>query len=225
MVVESLGTKKAGLKPTASLHGICGDRIKCIGIEPAILRSLGSQNFRLDGCLFLEKILLFLLNFSVQMELIEYVTREELEGRVAVVLMVALLYEVVTKLRVTELKKEYGKQGLCVVGSRITAFDIDGGFFCYSFSFCHGFKTWVLIFFLTFFFESDAVVALMTIKNNLNDPYNVLENWDINSVDPCSWRMVTCSSDGYVSALGLPSQSLSGTLSPWIGNLTNLQSV
>ncbi|RVW43297.1 Protein NSP-interacting kinase 3 [Vitis vinifera] len=69
------------------------------------------------------------------------------------------------------------------------------------------------------------VVALMTIKNNLNDPYNVLENWDINSVDPCSWRMVTCSSDGYVSALGLPSQSLSGTLSPWIGNLTNLQSV
>ncbi|KAF2292768.1 hypothetical protein GH714_027997 [Hevea brasiliensis] len=37
--------------------------------------------------------------------------------------------------------------------------------------------------------------------------------------------MVTCSPDGYVSALGLPSQSLSGTLSPWIGNLTNLQSV
>lgn len=45
------------------------------------------------------------------------------------------------------------------------------------------------------------VVALMAIKNDLNDPYNVLENWDINSVDPCSWRMVTCSPDGYVSAL------------------------
>lgn len=69
------------------------------------------------------------------------------------------------------------------------------------------------------------VVALMAIKNDLNDPYNVLENWDINSVDPCSWRMVTCSPDGYVSALGLPSQSLSGTLSSGIGNLTNLQSV
>ncbi|XP_052204983.1 protein NSP-INTERACTING KINASE 3-like isoform X2 [Diospyros lotus] len=69
------------------------------------------------------------------------------------------------------------------------------------------------------------VVALMAIKNDLNDPYNVLENWDINSVDPCSWRMVTCSPDGYVSALGLPSQSLSGTLSPGIGNLSNLQSV
>ncbi|XP_062158779.1 protein NSP-INTERACTING KINASE 3 [Alnus glutinosa] len=69
------------------------------------------------------------------------------------------------------------------------------------------------------------VVALMAIKNDLFDPHNVLENWDINSVDPCSWRMVTCSPDGYVSALGLPSQSLSGTLSPGIGNLSNLQSV
>ncbi|KAH7857238.1 hypothetical protein Vadar_010454 [Vaccinium darrowii] len=69
------------------------------------------------------------------------------------------------------------------------------------------------------------VVALMAIKNSLRDPYNVLENWDINSVDPCSWRMVTCNGDGYVSALGLPSQSVSGTLSPGIGNLSNLQSV
>ncbi|XWS22620.1 hypothetical protein CRYUN_Cryun29cG0051800 [Craigia yunnanensis] len=52
-----------------------------------------------------------------------------------------------------------------------------------------------------------------------------MKNWDSNSVDPCSWRMVTCSPDGYVSALGLPSQRLSGTLSPSIGNLSNLQSV
>ncbi|KAB2084380.1 hypothetical protein ES319_A05G329900v1 [Gossypium barbadense] len=69
------------------------------------------------------------------------------------------------------------------------------------------------------------VVALMAIKLNLRDPYNVLENWDSNSVDPCSWRMVTCTADGYVSALGLPSQSLSGTLSTSIGNLSYLQSV
>ncbi|KAL1565638.1 Protein NSP-INTERACTING KINASE 3 [Salvia divinorum] len=68
------------------------------------------------------------------------------------------------------------------------------------------------------------VVALIAIKNDLHDPYNVLENWDANSVDPCSWRMVTCL-DGYVSALGLPSLGLSGTLSPRIANLTNLQSV
>lgn len=69
------------------------------------------------------------------------------------------------------------------------------------------------------------VVALMAIKTDLIDPHNVLESWDINSVDPCSWRMVTCSADGHVSALGLPSQSLSGTLSPGIGNLSVLQSV
>ncbi|GMP74489.1 hypothetical protein CsSME_00031894 [Camellia sinensis var. sinensis] len=65
----------------------------------------------------------------------------------------------------------------------------------------------------------------MAIKNALNDRYNVLENWDINSVDPCYWRMFTCSADGYVSVLGLPSQSLTGTLSPSIANLSNLQSV
>ncbi|KAG2708220.1 hypothetical protein I3760_05G182600 [Carya illinoinensis] len=65
----------------------------------------------------------------------------------------------------------------------------------------------------------------MAIKTDLIDPHNVLENWDINSVDPCSWRMVTCSADGdgHVSALGLPSQNLSGTLSPKIGDLPNLQ--
>ncbi|XP_073137532.1 protein NSP-INTERACTING KINASE 3-like [Henckelia pumila] len=69
------------------------------------------------------------------------------------------------------------------------------------------------------------VVALIAIKSDLHDPYNVLENWDANSVDPCSWRMITCSPDGYVSALGLPSLSLSGTISSGIGNLTNLQSI
>jgi len=45
------------------------------------------------------------------------------------------------------------------------------------------------------------VVALVAIKTALRDPYNVLDNWDINSVDPCSWRMVTCTPDGYVLAL------------------------
>ncbi|KAL5710585.1 hypothetical protein ACHQM5_021130 [Ranunculus cassubicifolius] len=45
------------------------------------------------------------------------------------------------------------------------------------------------------------VVALMAIKNALRDPHNVLDNWDSFSVDPCSWRMVTCSPDGHVSAL------------------------
>ncbi|XP_076934081.1 protein NSP-INTERACTING KINASE 3-like isoform X2 [Bidens hawaiensis] len=69
------------------------------------------------------------------------------------------------------------------------------------------------------------VVALMAIKQDLKDPHNVLDNWDLSSVDPCSWKMVTCTNDGSVCALGMPGQNISGTLSPAIGNLTNLQSI
>lgn len=70
------------------------------------------------------------------------------------------------------------------------------------------------------------VVALMAIKSQLNDPNNVLESWDINSVDPCSWSMVICSSsDDSVTSMAIPSQRLSGTLSRGIGNLTHLQAL
>ncbi|KAI4373834.1 hypothetical protein MLD38_011906 [Melastoma candidum] len=69
------------------------------------------------------------------------------------------------------------------------------------------------------------VVALVTIKAALQDPHDVLDSWDRNSVDPCGWRLVICNPDGYVSTLGLPSQGLSGTLSPAIGNLSYLQTV
>lgn len=67
------------------------------------------------------------------------------------------------------------------------------------------------------------VQALMGIKAALRDPHGVLDNWDGDAVDPCSWAMVTCSSQNLVIGLGSPSQNLSGTLSPSIGNLTNLQ--
>ncbi|PSS30550.1 Protein NSP-INTERACTING KINASE 1 like [Actinidia chinensis var. chinensis] len=69
------------------------------------------------------------------------------------------------------------------------------------------------------------VQALMGIKASLEDPHGVLENWDGDSVDPCSWTMVTCSAESLVIGLGTPSQNLWGTLSPSIGNLTNLQIV
>ncbi|MFQ6649869.1 hypothetical protein Gotur_023034 [Gossypium turneri] len=69
------------------------------------------------------------------------------------------------------------------------------------------------------------VQALMGIKELLVDPHGVLDNWDEAAVDPCSWNMVTCSIDGLVIGLGAPSQNLSGTLAPTIGNLTNLQLV
>ncbi|XP_059317053.1 protein NSP-INTERACTING KINASE 1-like [Lycium ferocissimum] len=65
------------------------------------------------------------------------------------------------------------------------------------------------------------VQALMEIKNSLHDPHGVL-NWDDSSVDPCSWTMITCSSDKFVTGLASPSQSLSGKISPYIHNLTHL---
>ncbi|KAK3010093.1 hypothetical protein RJ639_012214 [Escallonia herrerae] len=37
------------------------------------------------------------------------------------------------------------------------------------------------------------VQALMGIKAYLGDPHGVLDNWDGDAVDPCSWTMVTCS--------------------------------
>lgn len=73
--------------------------------------------------------------------------------------------------------------------------------------------------------RNHEVVALISLKDTLNDPHGVLNNWDEDSVDPCSWAMITCSSENVVVGLGAPSQSLSGTLTAVIGNLTNLRQV
>uniref|UniRef100_A0A0D3H0S5 non-specific serine/threonine protein kinase n=1 Tax=Oryza barthii TaxID=65489 RepID=A0A0D3H0S5_9ORYZ len=69
------------------------------------------------------------------------------------------------------------------------------------------------------------VEALIAIRQGLVDPHGVLNNWDEDSVDPCSWAMVTCSAHNLVIGLGAPSQGLSGTLSGRIANLTNLEQV
>ncbi|KAL6839113.1 hypothetical protein ACP4OV_031004 [Aristida adscensionis] len=69
------------------------------------------------------------------------------------------------------------------------------------------------------------VEALIAIRQGLVDPHGVLSNWDEFSVDPCSWAMITCSSQNLVIGLGAPSQGLSGTLSGRIANLTHLEQV
>ncbi|KAL9232180.1 hypothetical protein vseg_007318 [Gypsophila vaccaria] len=69
------------------------------------------------------------------------------------------------------------------------------------------------------------VAALMAVKKEMKDEYNVLEGWDINSVDPCTWNMVACSAESFVLSLDMASLGLSGTLSPSIGNLTHLHSM
>ncbi|XLR46139.1 hypothetical protein S83_030799 [Arachis hypogaea] len=69
------------------------------------------------------------------------------------------------------------------------------------------------------------VAALMSMKNKMNDDLHVLNGWDINSVDPCTWNMVGCSAEGYVISLEMASAGLSGTLSSGIGNLSHLRTL
>ncbi|BAF19289.2 Os06g0274300 [Oryza sativa Japonica Group] len=69
------------------------------------------------------------------------------------------------------------------------------------------------------------VRALIEIKNLLEDPHGVLKSWDQNSVDPCSWALITCSPDSLVTTLEAPGQHLSGLLAPSIGDLTNLETI
>ncbi|KAJ4957705.1 hypothetical protein NE237_024816 [Protea cynaroides] len=94
------------------------------------------------------------------------------------------------------------------------------------------FKLLFLIFFLSFVNLSlcyeppnQEVEALINIRRALVDPHGVLNNWDEDSVDPCSWAMITCSPENLVIGLGVPSQSLSGNLSGTIGSLLNLRQV
>ncbi|KNA07540.1 hypothetical protein SOVF_170800, partial [Spinacia oleracea] len=70
------------------------------------------------------------------------------------------------------------------------------------------------------------VAALMLVKNKMRDEkLHVLDGWDINSVDPCTWYLVACSAEGFVISLDMASKGLSGTLSSSIGNLTHLRSL
>ncbi|KAL8045717.1 hypothetical protein ABFX02_08G132800 [Erythranthe guttata] len=69
------------------------------------------------------------------------------------------------------------------------------------------------------------VAALMSVKRETRDEKHVLDGWDINSVDPCTWNMVGCSPEGFVVSLEMASVGLSGTLSPSIGNLTRLRTM
>jgi hypothetical protein len=45
------------------------------------------------------------------------------------------------------------------------------------------------------------VQALIAIRQGLVDPHGVLGNWDQDSVDPCSWAMITCSAQNLVIGL------------------------
>ncbi|KAK2447455.1 protein NSP-INTERACTING KINASE [Trifolium repens] len=69
------------------------------------------------------------------------------------------------------------------------------------------------------------VAALMSMKSKMNDESHVMNGWDINSVDPCTWNMVGCSPEGYVITLEMASAGLSGVISSGIGNLSHLRTL
>ena len=43
------------------------------------------------------------------------------------------------------------------------------------------------------------VEALTALRQSLSDPDQVLENWDPNLVDACTWFHITCDSDNRVT--------------------------
>ncbi|KAM7466640.1 hypothetical protein LguiB_014202 [Lonicera macranthoides] len=70
--------------------------------------------------------------------------------------------------------------------------------------------------------ETDSL-ALLAFKSNLHDPQGVLNSWN-HSVHFCNWQGVTCGRlHRRVTFLNLSSSGLSGSLSPYIGNLSFLK--
>ncbi|KAL2513645.1 BRASSINOSTEROID INSENSITIVE 1-associated receptor kinase 1 [Forsythia ovata] len=65
--------------------------------------------------------------------------------------------------------------------------------------------------------------ALFELRNNLNDPNDVLQSWDSTLVTPCTWFHVTCDSGDSVIRVDLGNANLSGQLVPRLGQLQNLQ--
>ncbi|GFZ19001.1 NSP-interacting kinase 1 [Actinidia rufa] len=66
----------------------------------------------------------------------------------------------------------------------------------------------------------------MGITASLEDPHGVLENWDGDSVDPCSWTMVTCSAESLViGLLLLQNNDMTGPIPAEIGRLSKLHTL
>ncbi|KAL1531122.1 Leucine-rich repeat protein 1 [Salvia divinorum] len=68
--------------------------------------------------------------------------------------------------------------------------------------------------------EGDALHAL---RRSLTDPDNVLQSWDPNLVNPCTWFHITCNQDNRVTRVDLGNSNLSGQLVPELGKLEYLQ--
>ncbi|KAL6988594.1 Leucine-rich repeat protein 1 [Sarracenia purpurea var. burkii] len=68
--------------------------------------------------------------------------------------------------------------------------------------------------------EGDALYAL---RHSLADPDNVLQSWDPNLVNPCTWFHITCNQNNHVTRVDLGNSNLFGHLVPELGKLEHLQ--
>ncbi|GAB2295642.1 hypothetical protein Dimus_029797 [Dionaea muscipula] len=68
--------------------------------------------------------------------------------------------------------------------------------------------------------EGDALYAF---RRGLSDPDHVLESWDPNLVNPCTWFHITCNQDNHVTRVDLGNSNLFGHLVPDLGKLEHLQ--
>ncbi|KHG03101.1 brassinosteroid insensitive 1-associated receptor kinase 1 -like protein [Gossypium arboreum] len=65
--------------------------------------------------------------------------------------------------------------------------------------------------------------ALYTLRKSLTDPDNILQSWDPNLVNPCTWFHITCNQNNRVTRVDLGNSNLSGHLVPELGKLEHLQ--
>ncbi|XP_010558914.1 PREDICTED: probable LRR receptor-like serine/threonine-protein kinase At4g37250 [Tarenaya hassleriana] len=75
----------------------------------------------------------------------------------------------------------------------------------------------------SFALNTDGVLLLSFRYSVVDDPLSVLRNWNYDDVTPCSWHGVTCDNSSHVTALSLPSSSLSGSIPSDLGTLPALQ--
>ncbi|KAL9246606.1 hypothetical protein vseg_020122 [Gypsophila vaccaria] len=70
---------------------------------------------------------------------------------------------------------------------------------------------------------NDEVNALHEWRQSVSDPNDVMLSWDPTLANPCTWMHITCNSNNSVTRVDVGNAGLSGTLTPALGNLTNLQ--
>ncbi|XP_059298679.1 probable LRR receptor-like serine/threonine-protein kinase At5g10290 isoform X2 [Lycium ferocissimum] len=64
--------------------------------------------------------------------------------------------------------------------------------------------------------------ALFALRKSLNASSDQLADWNQNQVSPCTWSKITCDDKGNVVMVSLSSMGFSGTLTPRIGVLKNV---